>query len=84
MLTSSRKNEVSYTTEDGPGVFSKYLTKGLKGPADRDNDGKITARELYRYTSRRVSNWSLETGKTQNPQMVPKSGGDVTLSRPEH
>ncbi|MCB9637361.1 MAG: caspase family protein [Myxococcales bacterium] len=32
------------------GVFTHYLVSGLRGAADRDQDGKITLEEIYHYT----------------------------------
>lgn len=41
----------------GGGVFTYYLTKGLAGEADSNNDGTITVSELYQYLQNNMSEW---------------------------
>jgi uncharacterized caspase-like protein len=48
------------------GFFTTYLTKGLQGNADLNNDRVITAREIFSYVSGGVS--QLSQGK-QHPVM---------------
>lgn len=51
-LTSCSANQVSYEGIQwggGRGLFSFYLINGLKGLADKNNDGSVTLRELDRY-----------------------------------
>ncbi len=55
ILLSSRQEE--YSLEDKglrAGVFSYYLRQGLKGGADRDQDGVIRIGELHDYVCRKV------------------------------
>jgi len=80
LLASCAEGEVSYP-DDGQGVFTRYLTEGLAGPADSDDDGEITAAELHTYVSDHMEAWSLKTGKTQRPQMLPPDAGDVVIAR---
>jgi len=66
MITSSRPEEVSV---EKPGmansVFTHYLLEGLKGKADKDQDGLVTAQEAYDYTYRLTKD---ETEGRQHPQ----------------
>jgi hypothetical protein len=48
----------------GHGLFTKSLLNGLGGAADRNQDGYITASELYQYISPQVL---AESRNTQNP-----------------
>jgi len=65
ILTSSSANEVSQElTKFGHGVFTYYLLKGLKGEADVDSDGLITADEISFYLKKTVSE---ETKGSQTP-----------------
>ncbi|MEO7922405.1 MAG: tetratricopeptide repeat protein [Chitinophagaceae bacterium] len=52
----------------GHGVFTYHLIDGLSGLADRDNDHKISLRELDRYLD--------EVGSETGQQQVPKTDGD--------
>ncbi len=68
LLLSSKGEE--YSLEDGglrSGVFSHFLIKGLKGPADRNLDKVVTVEELHRYIQ---SNVATYTGNVQNPVLM--------------
>jgi hypothetical protein len=68
IMMSSKKEEVSL--EYGglrQGVFSHFLIKGLKGPADTNNDKLITISELYNYVSTNVKSY---TANAQNPSII--------------
>lgn len=56
------------------GLFTYYLLKGLKGPADMDHDGNITTDEIYAYLARKMPDAS---GQSQHP--VKKGEGNVTI-----
>jgi len=65
ILTASGANEVS--AEDKKlqhGVFTYFLLEGLRGKADTDKDGVITADEVYGYVSKHVPQ---ATGQEQHP-----------------
>lgn len=57
------------------GVFGHFLRLGLAGAADREagnNDRLVSVRELHRYLSRHVNEWSLRNrGSAQQPQLIP-------------
>lgn len=49
-ITSARQNESSFESSlDRNSIFFTKLLKGLKGKADDNDDGRITAKELYDY-----------------------------------
>lgn len=67
LFLSSRNNENSIESPSMQnGFFTTYLTKGLQGSADLNNDRVITAREIFSYVSGGVS--QLSQGK-QHPVM---------------
>ena len=71
ILAASRPNQTSLEREDlSQGVFTHFLAKGLRGPADLDLDGAITLNELHRYTFREVTRY---TGGAQQPFLLPKN-----------
>lgn len=79
VLTASRAGEVSEEREDlGHGVFTYYLLKGLKGPADLDADGLITVDEAYSYVSRYVPE---VTGQNQHPVKKGEMEGQLILGQ---
>lgn len=59
------------------GLFTFYLVRGLKGKADANNDGNITAAELYVYVKENVKHLSKGT---QNPTMIGKFDKDLVLA----
>lgn len=69
MLTASSSSEYSYEDPrwgNGHGVFTYYLLKGMKGEADKDNNGLVEIRELYEFVYRQVSN---DTNGRQHPEL---------------
>jgi hypothetical protein len=63
VLTAGSEGEKVVETS-GHGLFTKALVSGLTGAADRNNDGYITASELYQYISPQVL---TESRNSQNP-----------------
>jgi len=66
-LLSSKSNETSGQMDDGRGHFTHYLLKGIEGEANRDNDDKITVKEVYDYLREEVRK---ATSNNQTPVMV--------------
>jgi protein O-mannosyl-transferase len=74
-LTSCSANQVSYEGVQwggGRGLFSFYLVNGLKGLADKNNDGNVTLRELDRYLQDMVEEqtYDQETGMAKQVPQV--------------
>lgn len=67
--------EVIESAQWGHSVFTYFLLKGLnEGLADQDDNGVITAQELYTYLESRVFGEAQQQGHTQTPQMAELSG----------
>ncbi len=74
LISAGQKDEEVYESDIwGHSVFIYYLLRGLRGSADLNNDGVITASELYQYVEPLVSN---ETNQKQTPQFryLPAEG----------
>jgi hypothetical protein len=68
ILLSSKSQE--YSLEDNglrSGIFSHYLIKGIRGPADRNSDGIVTVKEEFDYVFRNVR---LYTANAQTPILI--------------
>jgi hypothetical protein len=67
ILTAAGSNEKSFESDrwdGGHGAFTYFLVDGLKGKADRDGNGKVTANEIYDYVRDAVRR---ETNDQQHP-----------------
>lgn len=77
LFLSSRTDE---TSQENPwsdnGYFTQYLIKGMKGAADTDKDRIITAKEIFSYVKKNVSE---RTHKKQNPVMWGKFSDDMHI-----
>ena len=75
ILAASEPGELAQEEDDYQhGIFTHYLLKGLKGPADSDGDGNITTDEIYSYLMKQVPR---KSGQKQHP--VKKGEGVVTI-----
>ncbi len=69
--------------ELGRSVFSHYLEAGLKGAADDDRDGRVSARELAGFVRLRVYRWSVENrAAAQAPTLVGTAPDFVLRANP--
>ncbi|MBO7441421.1 MAG: caspase family protein [Bacteroidales bacterium] len=59
------------------GVFTTYLLRGLRGNADGNRDGSVTARELFNYVSKGVI---YKTNQKQHPVMWGKFDDNMILN----
>ncbi len=76
LLMSSKGQEVSL--EDSgfrSGVFSHFLIRGLKGEADYDHDQIVTIEEVYDFTSKNVSSYTVGA-------QTPVLSGQFDMSMP--
>ncbi|MGQ9632169.1 MAG: PEGA domain-containing protein [bacterium] len=79
-ISASKPQELSFEEEKwggGHGVFTYNLVRGLRGEADRDRNGIVTATELQLYVMNKVSE---ETGFRQNPEFKGNYDSDLVLS----
>lgn len=77
LFLSSRNDEYSIESSAmSGGYFTKYLIKGLQGPADKNKDGKVGAKELFVYVYTNVV--KLSEGE-QHPVMWGSFPDDMTV-----
>jgi anti-sigma regulatory factor (Ser/Thr protein kinase) len=82
VLLSCAKGEVSVETGVfGHGIFTYYLTEGLKGAADLNRDGIVSLQELYEYVEQQVSRKSRLVGGNQHPVMKGEQEGVLPLTK---
>ena len=84
VITASDISELSYESDQwggGHGAFTHFLLRGLKGEADANKDGTVTAGELFPYVRDAVQE---ATGGRQTPialaglaDKLPLSGGQA-------
>ncbi len=75
-ILSCQPNQLSLESKEwggGRGLFSLELEEGMKGLADKNNDGKVSFSELQRYITDQVATFSEE-------KQIPVVTGD--LSKP--
>lgn len=76
LFAASKEGQPSWESPElNQGVFTHFLLKGLRGGADKNDDGKIVATELYRYLRPHVSSY-VEEHFTSN--QVPLMKGGIT------
>jgi uncharacterized caspase-like protein len=83
-LNATSTDEVSHAFHEmRHGLFTYYLLRGLKGEADRDDDGWTSIKELYGYVRTNVRRESHRMQSEQTPVIVPSSDRvrDIALSR---
>ena len=67
--------------QKGHGVFTYYLVEGLKGEADLDLDGVISATEVSNYVFNAVREWAWRHGRKQTPRREANLAGEIWLAR---
>ena len=84
IITSTGARENAY--EDlklRGGIFTHFMTTGLRGAADRNRDGRVTLHELYSYTySRTINRTIFARSGPQKPHFRTnlQGAGEVILS----
>lgn len=69
VFTSSSKNQPSLVLDEvRMGLFSYFLATGLCGKADSDDDGYLTAEELYKYMYSNIIENSRKIYQEQTPE----------------
>lgn len=80
-LSSSDGKEKSVELSDvGHGAFTYFLQKGLRGEADRDGDGVVSAEELWDYLHHKVTDASQKAGNRQTPILMGQMTHDLGLT----
>jgi tetratricopeptide (TPR) repeat protein len=83
VLTSSGADELSQERRALAGsVFTHHLVSGLRGAADRDDDGQVTLSEAYEYAFQRTQADTAATPVPQRPgaRYEMKGQGPVVLA----
>jgi hypothetical protein len=71
LFSAARGTQIAGAYNDqGHGLFSYFLFKGLGGSADLDRDGTITAAELGTYLQEAVTRTAAELDREQNPSVI--------------
>jgi uncharacterized caspase-like protein len=76
LFLSSRTNEPSQETKFKNSLFTIFLERGLRGGADTNKDRRISARELYDFVHKGVTEAS---GNKQHPVMWGKFDNNMTI-----
>lgn len=76
LFLSSRANEPSQETKFKNSLFTIFLERGLRGGADTNKDRRISARELYDFVHKGVTEAS---GNKQHPVMWGKFDNNMTV-----
>jgi len=80
VLAAAKSNQLSnYYKEEGHGLFTYYLLKGMVGEADANADRKIQIKELTKYVEDEVGAASRRffgLNRQQNPVALPKPLAD--------
>ncbi len=64
-LSASQPDEVSWSLGGKGGVFTYYFLEGLRGSADLNGDGKITAREIAEYVAKKSQQLASSTSSIE-------------------
>ena len=82
VISACDVNEVSIELlEEGHGLFTQYLLKGIAGGADSNGDGTVSVDELYEYVYREVSARARALGARMNPIRKGSVRGSILLSK---
>jgi hypothetical protein len=82
IISASRPNELSIElAELGHGVFTYYLTEGLRGAADLNRDGIVSLQELYEYLESEVVRKARNVGGNQHPVLKGELQGVLPLTK---
>jgi caspase domain-containing protein len=80
IITASRPAELSVELPElGHGIFTYYLTEGLRGAGDLNRDGIVSLQELYEYVEQQVVRKSRAVGGNQHPMMKGELEGVLPL-----
>jgi uncharacterized caspase-like protein len=82
IITAARPSELSIELPDlGHGIFTYYLTEGLKGAGDLNKDGIVSLQELYEYVQQQVVQKARSVGGRQHPLLKGELEGVLPLTK---
>ena len=82
IVTAAQPSEVSVELPElGHGIFTYFLTEGLRGAGDLNRDGIVSLQELYEYVEQQVVRKARAVGGKQNPMMKGEQEGILPLTK---
>jgi hypothetical protein len=82
IVTAAQPSEVSVELPElGHGIFTYFLTEGLRGAADLNRDGIVSLQELYEYVEQEVVRKARSIGGKQHPVMKGEQEGILPLTK---
>src|SRR5262249_12104716 len=86
VLSASAEDQRSWASEEARRtVFAHYFLEGLKGGADKNNDGRIDAWELHQFTAAAVERWvRVNREALQTPVLLPSGDEGEKRARAMH
>jgi hypothetical protein len=78
LASSDGKEKSVELSEYGHGAFTYFLQQGLRGEADENGDGVVTADELWHYLHNKVAQAARQAGNPQTPVLQ----GELTHNLP--
>jgi hypothetical protein len=77
VLSASAPDQRSWASEEWQQtIFAHYVLEGLKGAADTDQSGNLSAWELYEYVRDDVKKWARDNrAAVQEPVLLPRAEG---------
>ena len=80
ILASCSAKELSHEMPDtSHGAFTHFFLEAIRGQADRDKDGLITASEVSYYTWDATRRWAAKQGFKQTPWRREEGSGEILL-----
>ena len=72
VFCASDEDQRSWPSDEyGQTIFAHFILEGLKGAADKDDDGRLTAQELIDYVQQQVESWVRHNrGALQTPRVI--------------
>jgi hypothetical protein len=83
LFSAAQGNELaSALDEQGHGLFSYFLFKGLAGAADLDNDRSITDGELKHFLEEQIPRAAAQLDREQSPSIFLDRAGQILVQLP--
>lgn len=80
VLAAAKGTQISGVMgEQGHGLFTYFLLKGLNGAAAKD--GQVTWQTLYEYLKPKVEDEAHLTNRDQSPQLIPDRASNIVLRK---